>query len=235
MLCRALADTGVAGRPEEYFLDGDPASFPEGWEFWERGIFALPGMDRAEYLDHVYSLGTTSNRVFAAKLAWNNLPWVLRRLASVRGFAGLSRSDALHRLFPGLRVVRLVRRDRVAQAVSWARAAQDGVWVVSNTEPARPAAVPSYDFQLISNLERLIVEGEQGWSELCDELAVEPLIVVYEDLADVDTYALVIRTVLEYLGLDARGATVRPPRTTRQADAVNDEWCDRYRSDAASR
>ncbi len=74
MLCRALEDTGVAGRPTEYFLDGDPATFPPGWTFWEGGMFSKPGMSRREFLDHVYTLGTTPNGVFGAKLAWNNVP-----------------------------------------------------------------------------------------------------------------------------------------------------------------
>ena len=76
LLCRALADTGVAGRPEEYFLTGPPEAFPPGWTFWEDGIFALPHgeMDREGYLELVFRLGTTPNGVFGAKLMWNNLP-----------------------------------------------------------------------------------------------------------------------------------------------------------------
>lgn len=231
MLCRALADTGVAGRPEEYFLDGDPAAFPPGWSFWEDGIFSKPGMSRAEFLEHVHARGTTPNGVFGAKLAWNNIAWVLRRLRAVPRFAGLGRSAALHALFPDLHVVHLVRRDRVAQAVSWARAAQDGVWVVSDLEAARPVAEPEYDYELISNLERLIIEGERGWRRLCTELDVSPLAVAYEDLAASDTYEQVVRSVLRHLDVDLTIATVRPPRTERQSDDLNLEWCDRYRAD----
>ena len=39
LLCRGLAGTGVAGRPQEYFLAEDPAKLP-GWGFWEEGPFA---------------------------------------------------------------------------------------------------------------------------------------------------------------------------------------------------
>ena len=137
LLCRSLADTGVAGRAEEYFLCGPPDAFPPGWTFWEDGLFAQghDNLDREGYLELVFELGTTTNGVFGAKLMWNNVPWVLDKLWQLPRFRGLDRAATLQALFPNLHVVHLVRRDRVRQAVSWARAAQEGVWVVSDTEP----------------------------------------------------------------------------------------------------
>jgi len=71
LLCRALADTGVAGRPEEYFLTGPPEAFPPGWTFWEDGIFAQPHgtMDRETYLQLVFRLGTTPNGASRGSIA----------------------------------------------------------------------------------------------------------------------------------------------------------------------
>jgi trehalose 2-sulfotransferase len=176
LLCRALADTGVAGRPEEYFLTGPPEAFPPGWTFWEDGIFAQPHgtMDRETYLELVFRLGTTPNGVFGAKLMWNNVPWVLEKLWELPRFAGLDRAGTLRALFPNLHVIRLTRRDRIRQAVSWARATQDGVWVVSDTEPAAPTAPPGYDHHFIAGLEGLLAEGDHGWPALCAELGVTP-------------------------------------------------------------
>lgn len=196
LLCRALADTGVAGRPEEYFLTGPPEAFPPGWKFWEHGIFAQPHgeMDREGYLELVFRLGTTPNGVFGAKLMWNNVPWVLQKLWELPRFAGLDRAETLHALFPDLHVIRLTRRDRIRQAVSWARAAQDGVWVVSDTEPAAPAAPPNYDHEFIAGLEALLAEGEHGWPGLCAELGVTPLDILYEELVDPSSYPDIIRS-----------------------------------------
>jgi trehalose 2-sulfotransferase len=233
MLSRALSDTGVAGRPEEYFLSGPTHAFPPGWTFWEEGPFAASHapISRGEYLELVYRLGTTPNGVFGVKLGWNNVPWVLDKLRAVTRFAGLDRAAAFHALLPNVRVVRLVRRDRVAQAVSWARAAQDGVWVVSDDEPAQPSAPPDYDAEFIANLERLIVEGEQGWLDLCDELGVVPLDVVYEDLADPATYPATVGSVVAHLGIDPASVTIASPRTHRQADEINRAWVERYRAE----
>jgi trehalose 2-sulfotransferase len=134
LLCRALTDTDVAGRPEEYFLCGPPDAFPPGWTFWEDGLFAQghDNLDREGYLELVFELGTTTNGVFGAKLMWNNVPCVLDKLWELPRFRGLDRAATFHALLPNLRVIHLVRRDRVRQAVSWARAAQEGVWVVSD-------------------------------------------------------------------------------------------------------
>lgn len=235
MLCRALADAGVAGRPEEYFLTGPPEAFPPGWTFWEEGIFAQPHgeMDREGYLDLVFRLGTTPNGVFGAKLMWINVPWVLEKLWELPRFAGLDRAATFHALFPDLHVIRLTRRDRVAQAVSWARAAQDGVWVVSDAEPPAPVAEPVYDYEFISGLEGLIVDSERGWPELCTELGVTPLDIVYEDLVDPSTYADTIRSALDHLGVDHDEIPVPEPRTHRQADEINRDWVQRYTAERA--
>jgi trehalose 2-sulfotransferase len=160
--------TGVAGRPEEYFLAVDEQKNPE-WQCWERGPFGVThgAVSREDYLRIVSRLGTTPNGVFGSKLHWNNVPWAVAKFQELPRFAGFSRAEVLHRAFPGLHVVHLTRRDRVAQAVSWARAARDGVWTdwVNRPSPIRPPA-PRYDATFIGNLEGLIADGERGWREL---------------------------------------------------------------------
>ena len=60
LLCRGLRNTGVAGRPEEYFWRGDEA-------FWSRGWHAST---YDEYVGAAIREGTTPNRVFAASVMW---------------------------------------------------------------------------------------------------------------------------------------------------------------------
>jgi hypothetical protein len=53
LLCEALTGTGIAGRPEEYFLAADPATLPDR-RFWEDGSpFAVEHdvHDRRSYLE----------------------------------------------------------------------------------------------------------------------------------------------------------------------------------------
>ena len=236
LLATALASTGVAGRPEEYFLAVDEQAMPE-WRCWERGPLGVAhgATSREDYLRIVNRLGTTPNGVFGSKLHWNNVPWSVAKFQELPRFAGLSRAEVLHRAFPGLHAVHLTRRDRVAQAVSWARAARDGVWTdwVDRPAPIRPPP-PQYDATLIGNLERLIADGERGWRDLFVELAVEPLELEYEDLVTVDRLDATVRRVLDHLGINhAHIGSVRAG-TRRLADAVNEEWAARYRSDHAA-
>jgi len=235
LLCRALSDTGLAGHPDEYFLDGPPGAFPPDWGMWEDGLYATQHggvANRREYLDLVYRIGTTPNGLFGAKLMFNNVEWFVRRLDELDEFAGLSRAQMFQAVFPQLRVVHLVRRDVVRQAVSWMRASQDGVWVVSDDEPASPTGEPEYDASFIAGLVGLLEAGERGWHELYGELGVEPYEVVYEDLVTADGYETAIRGVLRHLGVDDSVA-IPPQRTTRQADALNDEWAERFLAERA--
>jgi LPS sulfotransferase NodH len=163
----------------------------------------------------------------------NNLIWVEAKLREMEEFQALSRAEIFHRLFPDLRVIHLIRRDLVRQAVSWARAALDGVWIVSESEPARPTGEPFYDFTFISNLEGLLRQGEEDWRRLYLELGVVPHQVVYEDLVDPAHYEGCLQAVLRHLGLDDR-VPIPPPRTHRQADETNDRWVERYQRDRSS-
>lgn len=203
LFCRALADTGIAGWPDEYFLAVDDEELP-GWHCWEDGPIGRShdARDREYYLEIVYGLGSTPNGTFGAKLMWSNLRWALARFQEIPRFGGLDPTAVFHAAFPNLHVVHVTRRDHVRQAVSWARMAQDGVWVVSDEEPARPRASPQYNFDLINRLEGLIVESESGWRQLFGELGLTPFGVVYEELVTEDGY------------LRARGA--RASRVGRQ-------------------
>lgn len=118
--------------------------------------------------------------------------------------------------------------------MSWARAAQDGVWVVSETEPAVPTTEPTYDHELIAGLEGLLAEGEHGWADLCAELGVIPLDVLYEDLVNPSNYPDVIRSALDHLSIAHDEIAIPQPRTHQQADVINDDWVQRYRNDRAN-
>jgi len=237
LLCSALADTRVAGRPDEYFLAVNEAEQP-AWRCWEKGPFGIDNgaTDRESYLRIVYRLGSTPNGVFGAKLMWNNLQWALAKFLEMPAFSGLSRAEIFHAAFPNLRIVSATRCDRVRQAVSWALMAQGRPWVEWNGSPSpMPQSDLRYDADLIRALEGLIIEGEQGWRELYREIGVTPIEVVYEDLANPETYERSVRGVLEHLGLDAASANIQPPRTRRQADDVNEAWVSRYLSESGSR
>lgn len=222
LLCRALANTGIAGEPDEYFLTGPPEAFPPGWSFWEAGPLAhAHGVStRRAYLDLVYKVGSSANGVFGAKLMWNNVPWVVEKFLEMDAFAGMTRAEVFTGVFPNLHVVHLTRHDRVRQAVSWARAAQDGVWIVSDTEPAQPTAEPVYDGEFIAGLLGLIEQGELGWRELFADLGVVAHEIAYEDLVDEAVTNLRSGERLPTSGWMTKSPSVRLERFGRQTNST---------------
>jgi LPS sulfotransferase NodH len=130
LLCRAVRSTGVAGRPEEYFWRGDDA-------FW---ITRWRTSTYDEYVNAAIREATTPNGVFGAKVMSGYMNDFLHRLAATRPGEELHGHRLLTEWFPNLRYVRASRRDRIAQAVSWARAIQSDVWYAGDS---RRSAVPS--------------------------------------------------------------------------------------------
>jgi LPS sulfotransferase NodH len=103
------------------------------------------------------------------------------------------------------------RRDCEAQAASFARAIQTGHWHHWDPPPrGEPAQRPDMVAALCDEIERL----ERGWERWFDEYGVNPLEVVYEELAD-DPVGNTMR-VLSFLGLstdvEPRPLTVKMDR-----------------------
>jgi trehalose 2-sulfotransferase len=216
LLCGLLAGTGLAGRPEEYFWRDD-----EG--FWSRR-WGVEGF--ADYLRAAIAQGTTPNGVFGAKVMFGYLPDLLGKLAALPGNQGRSDRVLLERAFPNLRFVWIWREDVVAQAVSWSRAIQTGVWYQGDARRAA-ATPPRFDFQQIHGLVRQVIADRVGWRRWFAAQQIEPLGVGYEEL--VADLVGTTRRVLGFLGIVPPADVQIMARTASQADALNQRWAARYR------
>src|SRR4051812_7686283 len=130
LLCRSLAATGVAGRPEEYFerlrhsgLPREPREYFGGLPPQDADLLDLlpeTRTGRPQHADLDRELpryledGTTPNGVFGSKLMWGHLEDLLARLGPDTLEDRLGRLDYVH----------VTREDKVAQAVSLWRAVQ---------------------------------------------------------------------------------------------------------------
>jgi len=209
LLCEALRNTGLAGVPDEDFLCGEQ-------DHWKQG-----------YLRSVFQQGSTSNGVFGATIMWNYFPYVLRNLRELPEYKGLATPEVMGAVFDHPKYIWLVRRDKVRQAVSWAKAAQTDVWYVRQGESTAPKQEPVFDFTFVDNLHRLVLEGEAGWQDFFEESGVQPLKVVYEEL--VDAYEATALRVLRYLGTpDLVDTRFGERELQRQADGVNEAWVQHY-------
>src|SRR3954453_5611898 len=150
LVCQALKKTGVAGRPEEYFEAlrhsgrprrpeeyfigiGDKSIFDQlcersvGDEPQPRSpLWSRTAYDR--YLEWAIETGTTPNGVFSAKLMWGYFGDFISLLRNVPGYRDLPLASLLHEVFPDLTYVRVVRANKIRQAVSLWKAVQTATW-----------------------------------------------------------------------------------------------------------
>jgi LPS sulfotransferase NodH len=220
LLCEALKNTGLAGFPEEYFLYG------EGWEDhpWARQHGVIT---RRDYLNLVFEKGTSANGVFGTKIMWNYFHTMLKSLREVPEYKDLDAPQLMASLFPNVHYIWIVRRDKVRQAVSWAKAGQTDVYAWPHGEPPIPKREPFFDFEFIDLLHNLIIEGEVGWQSLFETCGVQPFKVEYEEL--VEAYEPTALRILDYLHVSyPKNLVFGERRLQKQADALNEEWVQRY-------
>jgi trehalose 2-sulfotransferase len=238
LLCRALAATGVAGRPEEYFEQLVATGLPrQPREYFDDGcdpsVLALlapsehgrPASTRraARRLQNALREGTTPNGVFGAKVMWGYFGDLL---AGLRADGEMGSDAALvAAAFGDVAYVQVLRRDKVAQAVSLWRALQTQAWHDEGDGPGSREAV--YHQGAIAHLVDQLTAHEEAWSAWFEAQAIEPIRLVYEDFAD-DVMPGVCE-LLDRLGIDCPHARDVPaPPLRRQADERSREWARRF-------
>jgi LPS sulfotransferase NodH len=213
LLCESLEQTRIAGRPREYF---EPKLFQNGSEATYSGVVA-----------RIIRAGMTKNGVFGVKFHWYQFEHSPRIIAQDCDYK-VSVPCLMAEKFPNLKYVWLTRRDKVRQAVSYFRASKTGQWwnIPGVNKSTDAPAVPKFDFDRIRYLENLVVNHEAKWQKYFEEHAIDPLVLVYEEVAD-DHRAAVLE-VLSYLKVPYPKRTNFEPRLLRQADTLTEEWVERY-------
>jgi LPS sulfotransferase NodH len=213
LLSHMLWETGCLGAPLEY-LNFDPAG---------PYAFAASSPDAQRELWHsVLHRRTSPNGVFGLKafplqlqkLQRHNPPLLADVLAAM-----LPRQAPRH-------VVYLRRRDRVAQTVSYARAAMSGVWRREQESAGAPAA---YSHEALEAAERGIAFQESLWERMFADLRIEPLRLFHEDVLADGT--AVMQQVATYIGVTLDpSAAVNVPKIEKQTEGDSREWIERYKS-----
>jgi LPS sulfotransferase NodH len=217
LLCTLLRSTGLAGLPAEHFL----AKPGETWE----GRWKTPS--RMAYIERVLRDNTTSNGVFGTVVMWSYFDRVLEMLRAVPEYQGLKTGELLAAVLHEPKYIWLRRRNRVEQAVSWAIAAQTGVWAQKTGERPQPRAVPKFDFKVIDEWCNRIGEHDGAWANYFRENQIRPLELFYEDV--VANHRSAAERVLEFLrvSLPADVEIVRLG-LQKQANEVSEQWVAAY-------
>ena len=219
LLAEALEITGIAGRPREYFWD--ESAWLQRW--------GLSVSSYADYLSQVIEHGTTPNGVFGATLMGSYFSNVISKLKRLPGMEVKSQvsGDLLKSAFPNLHYIWLTRNDRVRQAISYWKALQTDVWCQTTEELPIPIQEPIFSFESIDSFVQGITIYERNWQHYFDRCGIQPVRVFYEEL--VSAYEAAAHRILRNLKIAGADPVVfAERRLKKQADAVSEEWFQRY-------
>lgn len=208
-LSHLLWETGCLGAPLEYLnFDAGPYFFANGQPAEQDRLWRSVQRRR-----------TTANGVFGFKC----FPMQLETLQEVNpGLLQQVMSAVLAGKPP--RIVYLQRRDRVAHAVSYARAILTGVW---RAEQEKGGAAPEYDQADLENAERWIELHQGAWEEMFRDLRLSPLRLWYEDI--VADPAGAVKQVADYLGVTIDpAAAISVPEVRKQDETQSLQWAAKY-------
>ena len=231
LLCGLMASTKVAGQPESYFRQPDEQLWATLWNIDRSSEMVF---EYSEFVGAALAAGRSENGVFAARIMWGTMDYLVDRLGTVFPALAGGESDLLNRAFGHTGFIYLYREDVLAQAVSWHRAEQTNVWHQTDQEASKQAEQePRYDFDQICMLVQMIEEHNSAWRAWFDSVGIQPFMVRYEDL-DADPVGVACE-VLDFLGLKLPNGRLIKTRQRRLADEINAHWIDRYRAELAER
>jgi len=264
LVCQALKATGVAGRPEEYFEALRHSGRPRRPEEYFGGMDDRSVLDhlgertvgddpqprsplwsRAAYDRYLFFLmdtATTENGVFGAKLMWGYFEDFVSLLRNVPSYRDVPLEDLMTTVFPEVTFIRVVRANKIRQAVSLWKAVQTATWReqdaiqsasvgLDDSEPPYKSFIQDHRPQLrfhynaIAHLLDGILQEEASWDAFFEHCGISPILVLYENFAaDYETSTV---RVLERLRLSLPEAFAFEPRMKRQSDGINDDWARR--------
>lgn len=133
--------------------------------------------------------------------------------------------SCLPSFFPDAKYISLTRRNVLRQAISLARARQTDAW----TSLRSAICEPVFDPRAIDTAVRELLIEVDGWERFYRQHAIRPLRVLYEELDE--DFVATLNRVQAFLDLEMR---VDLPRLKRQADAITEQWVDRWKESSTA-
>ena len=229
LLTQALEDTGIAGRPREWFN----VRSADDLLATHRVATAL------ELRDVLWREATTANGVIGMK--YGLLEDLHPELTSLLGGLVQHGADpdgrrAWQALFPRWQHVFMTRRNKIRLAVSWWRAIKTDEWQRRRGRaPVAPAdLVDLYHYDAIDHLFAEASLREVAIQEQFHRWGLVPHTIVYEDF--IAAYEPTVRGVLDFLQIPGRDAVAIPaPAFDQQADEVSEVWFERFHRERRAR
>ncbi|GIW57025.1 MAG: hypothetical protein KatS3mg082_3429 [Nitrospiraceae bacterium] len=200
LLCDLLSQLDACGKPHEYFNPTIARAYIPGREhdLLERLLLPAP-------------VGMTDNGIAAVKFfAWN--------------LDEITEKADLFEFYPKVRFILQWSEDRLAQAISLARARQTHRWQDAEREQAQPLYDPAAIYRSLLDI---ALEHER-FELFFARQGITPLRISYERL--LDSPQEVLTAVCAHIGVKLPPASMTGlrPRTTKMRDALSDKWRRRF-------
>lgn len=229
LLCDLLSRTGVAGAPNSFFREKSMLDWCDWWGVLRAYDPNDPAFT-AEYFAAMRKNGRGDTSTFGMRLLGPDLDFARAWLARVTPNIADDRALFEANLGP-LHFIHLKRTDKLAEAVSYVRAEQTGLWHAnpdgSDLERIAPNGEEGYDRAAIQHRLETLIAYEDAWDVWFSQTGIQPLRITYEDLAH-DPIA-VLRETLSYLGKSMSHADGVVPGVRKLAGATNADWIARYK------
>ncbi len=229
LMCDMLAQTGVAGKPNSFFREKSLQDWCDQW-----GLPAPYDLDdpafMSLYLDAAGKEGRGETPVFGLRLMGPDLGYSTQLL---RQHYPETTTDlaAFEVAFGPLKFIHLKREDKLAEAISYLRAEQTGLWHQnadgSIMEEIAPSQADGFDAGAIKERLSMLSAFEKDWDKWFAAEGINPLRLTYENLAEDPQTGL--GAVLAHIGQDRHLASAVKPGLRKLADATSSAWMTRYR------
>ena len=176
------------------------------------------------YCKKLLNLGKTPNGVSGIKMMWYQMEDFVHEAKKIPKYKNVSVWTILN-YFPPLKYIRITRRNKIRQAVSFAKALQTDMWRFKKGQVPKSDIKLKFNPQQIGDSLRELMRSEKYWDKFFKKNNIKPLVIVYEDF--VDNYEATIRRVLDYLNLPIP-KKIKKSKLVKQADAQSEEWIKRY-------
>jgi LPS sulfotransferase NodH len=204
-LARSLAQTGLLGAPSEVFNSATNEM--------QTLMARFRAYSHADYVAKLIANRTSRNGVFGMKAHFHQFEAFLKKYPPL-----------LESLAP-ITYIYIDRRDKVAQAVSMAKALQTDQW--SSQWRGSPRPMLRYDRELIAKSMSEVELQDARWLRWFELHNITPFRVTYEDL--IADPAAIVRSVVERLGVqDDEPDDLNIPAIEKQGDDTNQEWIERF-------
>jgi LPS sulfotransferase NodH len=205
--CSQLWKTGVLGAPAEYLNVG------AGRMSRDIMMRRLHVNSPENYFAKLLACRTSMNGVFGLKVHFPHFE------------VAMSWYPSMLRVLSPVTYIYLNRKDKLAQAVSMAKAIQTDAWQSLDNKVSTTLI---YDEALIASCLSDVRQQGLGWLRWFELNNITPFVVHYEDL--VANTANVISSVVELLGVvkDYEPEEIWLPVVEKQGDEVNLDWQDRF-------